>query len=112
MSIQVDCSCGKTLKAKDEAAGRRLRCPACGAAILVPFPRRMDLGNDLLNQNPAVKPEAAFLPPKLDDDPFTKPIQTPSVQKQAGSSREWIMWSGLASTLTVVALEMRSVLKK
>lgn len=37
MAIQVTCNCGKTLQAKDEHAGKRLRCPSCGEAIAVPL---------------------------------------------------------------------------
>lgn len=35
MPISVHCGCGKTLKVKDDFAGRRVRCPSCGAAIEV-----------------------------------------------------------------------------
>jgi ribosomal protein S27E len=37
MSISVQCpGCEKTLKAKDELAGKRVKCLACGQVILVP----------------------------------------------------------------------------
>lgn len=37
MSISVQCSgCGKSLKAKDELAGRRVKCPDCGQVVVVP----------------------------------------------------------------------------
>ena len=36
MPIQVTCDCGKTLKVKDEHAGKKLRCPACSEMITVP----------------------------------------------------------------------------
>lgn len=38
MSIPVQCACGMKLKAKDESAGKRLKCPGCGAAVQVPMP--------------------------------------------------------------------------
>jgi hypothetical protein len=38
MSISVTCSCGRALRAKDEAAGKRVRCPGCGNAVEVPVP--------------------------------------------------------------------------
>lgn len=39
MSISVQCSCcGKKLKAKDELAGKRLKCPVCRAELSVPPP--------------------------------------------------------------------------
>lgn len=34
--IQVNCSCGKTLSAKPELAGRRVKCPKCAAVLTVP----------------------------------------------------------------------------
>jgi RsiW-degrading membrane proteinase PrsW (M82 family) len=38
MSIVVSCSCGKEFRARDDLAGRRLRCPACGGALVIPQP--------------------------------------------------------------------------
>ena len=37
MPIQVQCSCGKTLRAPDAAAGKRVKCPACSQVIGVPM---------------------------------------------------------------------------
>lgn len=34
--IDFSCPCGKSLKAKPHAAGRSLRCPGCGNAVMVP----------------------------------------------------------------------------
>jgi hypothetical protein len=36
MSITFQCSCGKNLAAKDEYAGKRMRCPACQAILTIP----------------------------------------------------------------------------
>src|SRR5262249_34239040 len=38
MSIRVQCECGKGLKLRDEGAGKKVRCPACGAAVRAPRP--------------------------------------------------------------------------
>jgi WD40 repeat protein len=38
MSLVVKCQCGKTLQAKDELAGKRVKCPACGGILVVPLP--------------------------------------------------------------------------
>jgi hypothetical protein len=38
VSITFDCPCGKSLRVGDEHAGRRVKCPACGATVLVPKP--------------------------------------------------------------------------
>lgn len=34
--ITVTCKCGKRLTAPDSAAGRRAKCPACGAGLMIP----------------------------------------------------------------------------
>tara|TARA_B100000029_G_scaffold504818_1_gene584347 strand:- start:1112 stop:1657 length:546 start_codon:yes stop_codon:yes gene_type:complete len=37
MTIEVSCSaCGKVLRAKDSAAGKKAKCPDCGAVISIP----------------------------------------------------------------------------
>ena len=38
MAIHFRCPCGKTIKAKDEMAGKKFRCPDCGKAMQVPEP--------------------------------------------------------------------------
>ncbi len=35
MPIQVTCQCGQQLKAKDEFAGKRVKCPKCGGPLLI-----------------------------------------------------------------------------
>lgn len=34
--IKIKCGCGKAIAAKDEWAGRKVKCPGCGKAIAVP----------------------------------------------------------------------------
>ncbi|MEK7866127.1 MAG: hypothetical protein AAB434_05545 [Planctomycetota bacterium] len=36
MSIPFTCACGKTLKAKDEWAGKKIKCPGCGQPVRIP----------------------------------------------------------------------------
>ncbi len=36
MPIEFDCDCGKSLRVKDELAGRTIRCPECDERITVP----------------------------------------------------------------------------
>src|SRR5271166_4586529 len=59
MSILVTCGCGRSLRAKDEAAGRKFRCPACGAIVTVRHP----------DDNQHVKNEAFSLPAEAPDRP-------------------------------------------
>ena len=38
MSIELQCNCGKVLKARDEHAGRQARCPSCKQLLFIPAP--------------------------------------------------------------------------
>ncbi len=53
MPIAVACPCGAKLKAPDAAAGKRLKCPKCGAGITVPSPAEFHEQDEL----PPAKPK-------------------------------------------------------
>ncbi len=36
MTIEFECQCGKRLRVKDEHAGKKVKCPACGEPLVVP----------------------------------------------------------------------------
>src|SRR4051794_2969699 len=38
MPIQAVCACGKRFNVKEEHAGKRGKCPGCGAAVVIPAP--------------------------------------------------------------------------
>jgi hypothetical protein len=38
MPIPLTCDCGRTMRVKDELAGRKIRCPDCTATLAVPKP--------------------------------------------------------------------------
>jgi RsiW-degrading membrane proteinase PrsW (M82 family) len=38
MAISFACKCGKTLRARDELAGKKARCPQCGSTLPIPQP--------------------------------------------------------------------------
>lgn len=40
MPIQVECACGKSMRVKDEWAGKKARCPACQGILVVPTPTK------------------------------------------------------------------------
>jgi predicted RNA-binding Zn-ribbon protein involved in translation (DUF1610 family) len=61
MPIRAECeNCGKVVNAKADAAGRRIKCPKCGAPISVPGGRR---------KKGARKKSARRRPPEKDVDP-------------------------------------------
>jgi hypothetical protein len=43
MPIQFACPCGRAFKVGDEHAGKRTKCPSCGAAVVVPKPEAEEL---------------------------------------------------------------------
>src|SRR5437879_4956590 len=64
MPIPVTCACGKRFAAKDELAGKRLKCPACGGAIAIPQP-------PAATKAPAPQPAPAqAVDPLFANDPF------------------------------------------
>jgi DNA-directed RNA polymerase subunit RPC12/RpoP len=38
MPIELKCKCGRAMRLKDDAAGRKIRCPDCETMLLVPQP--------------------------------------------------------------------------
>jgi hypothetical protein len=38
MAIALSCDCGRSLRLKDELAGRKIRCPSCDTSLTVPTP--------------------------------------------------------------------------
>ena len=38
MAISFTCACGKALKARDEHAGKKTKCPQCGAVLAILLP--------------------------------------------------------------------------
>jgi len=47
MAIPVSCQCGKNYQAKEELAGRQLKCSTCGQVLAVPQPTVPDAELDL-----------------------------------------------------------------
>jgi RsiW-degrading membrane proteinase PrsW (M82 family) len=57
MAILVTCPCGKSLRAADALAGKRVRCPACGGVLAIPAPPPEP---DLLPEEPPAPPPASM----------------------------------------------------
>ncbi len=76
MPIRFSCNCGRSILAKDELAGRRVKCPQCGAVVLVPKPE------------PAAEKEEVGLLPL--DDPWKEAPPSPEEPKAAPAEVEEI----------------------
>ncbi|GEM_PF-3955636 len=59
--ITLDCSCGTKLRVRDDAAGKKAKCPKCAAIVPVPEP---ELELRILEESPgpAIVPAPAFAP--------------------------------------------------
>ena len=99
MAIVVACGCGKKLKAPEASAGRRVKCPACGAVLTVPQPvvaGAADDGYELMDDlappaSPANLPPLRVLPKEGEGDtkpaPAARRIPQQSALYQAASRR-------------------------
>lgn len=66
MPIPVACACGAKLRVGDQAAGKKAKCPKCGAILVVPAPEAAPPADDgfrILTDEPA---PAAAPPPAPD----------------------------------------------
>ena len=82
--ITFQCSCGKKLRTKDDAAGKRVKCPACGKPVQVPggqaAPRAKAPGAPRPPAPAPQRPEPASdfgLQPHPEDEPEDKPTGSP-----------------------------------
>lgn len=75
MPIQVQCTCGKSLRAPDAAAGKRVKCPSCAQVLSVPVADDLkgdEFGASDFGANDFGTSEfgASALPEFSGDDPF------------------------------------------
>ncbi|MDB5336897.1 MAG: hypothetical protein JWN70_2516 [Planctomycetaceae bacterium] len=118
MSLLVACpNCEKTLKMKDEAAGKKVRCPDCATVISIPA-TSTDSDDDFANGlEETVSPQRKRRVPKDDDNfddmPVLKPRSQKSSKKKANklqsSETNWLLiggcgGGGLVAILLVVML--------
>ena len=68
--IRLRCSCGKGLRVRDQAAGRRIKCPGCGSILTVPRPEPPpDEGGPRLVEEDSARPERDLGPVPADVKP-------------------------------------------
>lgn len=92
MTIPVTCACGRSLRVKDEGAGRKVRCPACGLTVAVPRPDEdQDVEDEALSllmvapDRPACASQPAGAPPP--DEGVPPPPWRPSAPAAPPSRR-------------------------
>lgn len=84
MPIAFDCTCGKTLRVPDEAAGKRAKCPACGIVGLVPEPEpEFEIVDEPPRPGRARHEEAPSVLPEV-PKPKPKPKPTEDEDEDAG----------------------------
>ena len=96
MPITVTCEgCGKTLKVKEELAGKRGKCPACGALLTIPGGSAEDLEDSPYWQIPVAAPRGR------------RPRRRPS----RGGRPRWLLpvCGGAAGVLFLVVVTVLSV---
>jgi hypothetical protein len=114
MPVQLRCVCGKLLRARDELIGKRVKCPGCGAALLVraaPQPEEPDGG--AIRQSPSHRPppRAAAEPPRphrrtLGDEPAGRPPheKRPRPRQDQGNLVLWLAVGGVGFCVVVAVV--------
>lgn len=100
MSFVVHCNCGKQLKAQVEQIGKRAKCPACGAVIVIQNPASAD---ELRPAKIAVatEPSPAPVNPKRTAAAASRSIA--SAPKHPGkSASRWFIGAGVLGIVAVV----------
>lgn len=76
MPISVVCpSCATKLRAPDNMAGRKAKCPKCGTAVVVPSPAHEV--RELSHEEPQPEPVKRVEPPAVRPEPPPLPVRVP-----------------------------------
>jgi RsiW-degrading membrane proteinase PrsW (M82 family) len=124
MAITFGCVCGKSLKAKDDLAGKKTKCPACGSILSIPALERTPADDDeaagylLEPENNPPRPAALKRPPlapaldepvflsaprKQEKEPTPKAAKRDREKKpEAASIREYSYWLLLFALVPLV----------
>ena len=78
MPISFSCHCGKAMQAKDAFAGRKLKCPQCGAVVAIP---KLKKDKPVVTTRVAERDEEERLPPP-------RPVPRPSVKATQVASQD------------------------
>lgn len=81
MPILMTCDCGATLRAKDEQAGKRTRCPSCSKILTIPTPDKVTAEKPRPAAQPASRPSAEVVQPKRRPAPSVDEDERPPARK-------------------------------
>src|SRR5262245_14192760 len=95
MPIKVACRCGQKFAAKDELAGKTIRCPKCGDPIAIPTAETQPVAGRSQAQAPA-RQQAR----NQDDDPLR--MAAPSAARAGGDPflNELLLEAGVTSDIS------------
>jgi hypothetical protein len=88
MPIAFSCSCGRKINAKDEHAGKKAKCPACGQVVTVPSPAKASASAGAA----AARPKAAPKPAPVDDEYDVKEDAPPPKKRSASAVADASPW--------------------
>jgi hypothetical protein len=97
MPITLGCpSCGKRFRARDESAGKRVKCPFCQAAVAVPTSEEAASANAPTDTVPPLAPGAAGRPspssPEFSLPPVDPPTPPPTSRPAAVAAAPASVW--------------------
>lgn len=83
MTIKIECKCGRTLRARNEFAGKRAHCPTCGNTLIVPETPAEPDQDDLRKKTnrPPLRPDPMEITEFLDPPAATPPAAKPNPEK-------------------------------
>jgi WD40 repeat protein len=106
----IRCTCGKTIPVADDAAGRTIRCRACGEAFVVPTNRTaIESGDDKQSKFPnGESPFAEFARPRGTGNQL--PDRDDDCSESRRPSRALLVASGGMGTLAAIGFVVSGVL--
>src|SRR5437016_990909 len=102
MAIPVACACGKQLKVKDELAGKKIRCPACQAAVTVPAAAPPEPPSPGDREEAVVAPKAKLAAPVAAPTDEPTPVITASAKQPGKESPRLVLWLVLGGLVLVL----------
>ncbi len=107
MPVHLNCACGKVLRARDELIGKRVKCPGCGAVLLIKAaPEPEEPADEGIQQEPPARRRAGEGEPA--GEGRLRPRQ---IRKQAGGNLVlWLALGGGVGLVAVVAVVLIVVL--